>query len=80
MNGIDCIKDQSKFDALNEKALSYCLANGGIMERWCYPVIHPSTRSFVFIVEDRVLECLDNAERGNVFELEKNWFPESKIL
>ena len=79
MKGINCIKDQSKFDALNEKALSYCLENGGIMERWCYPVIHPVTKRFVFIVEQRVMGCLDNTEKGNIFELEKNWF-EDEIL
>ncbi len=80
MKAIKCIKDQAKFDALNAKALSYCLANGGIMKRWCYPVIHPGTKEISFVVEDRILPCLTSIEKNQKIQLTKDWFPKGKII
>lgn len=78
INAIICNKET--FDALNEKALKYCLEQGGIMERWCNPVIHPKTKEMAFIVEKRILPCLTTAEKNETIELTEDWFPKAEII
>jgi len=74
MKGIKCT--QSKFNALNLKVFDYLenKVSGFKAERWCNPVIHPTTGDIVFTVEDRILPALTQSERDSVFELTDDWF------
>lgn len=87
MKGINFKKDKAGFDALNSKVLSYLKveeaktpnSKGLKAVRWCNPIIHPKTKEIAFTVKDRILPCLTSAEKKEIIELTKDWFPKSEL-
>lgn len=75
------IVTQSKFNELNDKAQQFCINNisGYNAIKWADELIHPVDGRIAFVVEDKILGTLTDAEKSEIIELTNDWFPVNEL-